>query len=289
MTIDPYCDEKGTPPGSTAYYRRLFAHGSRQAAITALYAFSREVGSIADDVSEADAAHMKAAWWQAEVERLYAGAPRHPVTRALLPAVEAHGLDRVWFDELIGIADLDIEHPGHADADALLDRVRRVAAVQRLESEICGYEDASTTEFAELLGMALELSRILRDVRADAEQGRVHIPVDELEHHGARPADLLRAETGDSMRALLSQQAARACEYLDRAEEALPAIDHRVQTSGLVALTIQRALVAEIERDGYRVLEHRVDLTPIRKFWLAWRTARRARRTSIREQRNPAK
>lgn len=280
MSSDAYCEEKGAPAGSSAYYRRLFAPESRRSSLTALYALGQEIGSIPDDVSEPGAARMKVAWWQSELERLYAGTPGHPVTRGLADAVERYGLERSRFDELVALADADIEHPGHADADALLDRTQRAAALQRLESEICGYREPDTRVFAERLGMALELVRIVRDLRRDAQQGRIHVPVDELDAHGLRPADLIRPDTGEAVKALLMEQIQRARRHLDEAEQTLPASDRRSQASGLIAARLARALLAEIERDGYRVLQHRIELTPVRKLWLAWRTSHRARRTA---------
>lgn len=285
MSSSEYCEEKGAPAGSEPYYRRLFAPASRQAALTALYAFGNEVGSIPDDVSEPGAARMKLAWWQSELERLYQGEPRHPITRELLPAVEHFGLQRERFDELVALADEDIEHPGHADDAALLERAGRAAALQRLETEICGYVQPETRVFAREMGAALELARIVRDLRADALQGRVHVPLSVLDAHGVRPADLLQRETSAAVRALLEQQLERARGGLEAAEARLPAIDHRAQASALVGSALQRALLAEIERDGYRVLEHRIALTPVRKLWIGWRTVRGAARNTRRANR----
>jgi phytoene synthase len=279
-----YCEEKGAPAGSAAYYRRLFAPAESQVAITALYALAAEVRAIPDDVSEPGAARMKVAWWQAELERLFEGNPGHPVTRELAGAVERHGLERDRFESLIALADRDIEHPGYADADALFERAARAADLQRIESEICGYDDPGTAIFSERLGIALELSRIVRDLRVDAGQGRIHVPADEMESHGVRPGDLLQPQTGAGVRALLVEQVHRARAHLDGAERSLPDVDRQRQASGLVAARLERTLLAEIERDGYRVLEHRVALTPVRKLWLAWRTARGARRKSRRAQ-----
>lgn len=283
MNSDTYCEEKGAPPGSTAYYRRLFLPRPQQRAVTALFAFCRDVVAIADEVSAIDAARMKLAWWGEEIERLYAGRPRHPVTQALLPHVEERGLQRALFEQFLAGAAMDIDHPGHADRSQLLAQVRHKAAAQRLESEICGYREASTRDFAEQLGIALELVRILRDVRADAQRGRVFIPADRLEAHGVRAGELMQPSTPDHVRALLAEEASRIRERFDRALAALPAIDQEAQCSGLVAAAIQRRLLAEIERDGYRVLQHRIDLTPVRKLWIAWRTVRRAVRTTARQ------
>lgn len=283
MNPDTYCEERGAPPGSTAYYRRLFLPERQQQGVTALFAFRHDVESIADEVSAIDAARMKLAWWQEEIERLYSGTPRHPVTQALRPWVEERRLERALFDEFLAGTGIDIDHPGHAtDADLLL-QVRRVAAAQRLESEICGYREPATREFAEQLGIALQFVRILRDVRADAARGRISIPAERLEAHGVRPAELMQSTTPEHVRALFADEARRIHRQFDAALASLPAIDHRSQCSGLVAAAIQRRLLAEIERDGYRVLQHRLDLTPVRKLWIAWRTARRAARTSARQ------
>jgi len=184
MSTRAYCEEKGAPAGSTAYYRRLFAPAESQAAITALYALAAEVRAIPDDVSEPGAARMKLAWWQAELQRLFEGNPGHPVTRELAAAVERHGLTRDRFESLVALADVDIEHPGYADADALLERATRAADLQRIETEICGYEHPDTAIFSERLGIALELSRIVRDLRVDAAQGRIHVPADALQGLG---------------------------------------------------------------------------------------------------------
>jgi len=285
MSNHDYCEEKGAPPGSSAYYRRLFAPEPARPAITALYALGVEVGSIPDDVSEPDAARMKVAWWRTEVERLFAGNPGHPVTRELAEAVERNGLDRTLFEDLLTLAETDIEHPGHADAAALMERARRAAALQRLESEICGYHDPTTRHFSERLGIAVELARIVQDLRPDAEQGRIHVPADELAAHGVQPADLLGPHTGQKVRDLITAQVRRALEHVEQAEQSLPDIDRERQASGLIAARLHRTLLAEIERDGYRVLQHRIALTPVRKLWLAWRTTRRARRAARRANR----
>lgn len=285
MNPDTYCEERGAPPGSTAYYRRLFLPESRRQAVTALFAFCHEVSSIADEVSAIDAARMKLAWWQEEIERLYTGTPRHPVTQALQPVVEQRQLDRALFDDFLAGAGMDIDHPGYADHGEQLLHIRGLAASQRLESEICGYRESATREFAESLGIALQLTRILHGVRADAARGRIGIPADRLEAHGVRPGDLMQPATPDKVRALIADEAQRIHEQFDRALATLPAIDHQAQCGGLVAAAIQRRLLAEIERDGYRVLEHRIELTPVRKLWIAWRTARRAARTTARQHR----
>lgn len=287
MNPGVYCEQKGAPAGSTAYYRRLFVPLAQQPAVTALFALGQELGSIADEVSEIDAARMKLAWWQTEIERLYAGTPQHPVTRVLQPFVERQGPGRDLFEQVLAAAAMDIDHPGYARFEDLLAYARRAAAAQRLESELCGYRADATRDFAERLGVALQLIRIVRDVRADAARGRIYLPAERLDAHAVRPAELLQSSTPVHVRELLAAEARRAREHLERAVQSLPAVDHEAQVSGLVGAAIQRRLLAEIARDGYRVLEYRINLTPVRKLWIAWRTARRARRTSARQRKNP--
>lgn len=282
MTPEAYCEERGAPPGSSRYYFRLFLPEPQRSGVTALYALCHEVGSIADEVSEIGAARVKLGWWQEEIERLYAREPRHPVTRALQAHVEWNGLRRALFDQFLAAADMDIDPPGYADREALLVYARRHAAAQRLESEICGGGDPAVDDFAESLGIALRLARVLQDVRADAARGRVYLPQDRLEAHGVKPGELVQAETPPHLRALLEEEAAGVVEQIEHALQRLPADAQHAQQSGLVAAAIERRLLAEIERDGYRLLEHRIDLTPLRKFWIAWRTVRRARRSAAR-------
>lgn len=275
MTPDQYCQDKAAASGSSFYYSFLFLPEERRRAITALYAFCREVDDVVDEVSEIEAARMKLAWWRAEVERLFAGQPSHPVARALAPALERFQLPREHFDAIVDGMEMDLERNRYATFDELAGYCYHAAAVVGLLSaEIFGYEDARTREFAHDLGMAFQLTNILRDVREDAMRGRVYVPAEDLEAHGVRAGELAHPATPKHVRALFQAQAERARRYYTRAFDALPEIDRHAQRSGLIMARIYLTLLAEMERDGFRVLEHRVTLTPLRKLWIAWRTAR---------------
>lgn len=275
MTPDQYCQEKAAASGSSFYYSFLFLPEEQRRAITALYAFCREVDDVVDEVSEIEAARMKLAWWRAEIERLFAGQPNHPVARALAPALERFGLAREYFEAIIAGMEMDLERNRYATFDELADYCYHAAAVVGLLSaEIFGYEDARTRDFAHDLGMALQLTNILRDVREDAMRGRVYLPAEDLDAHGVRAGELSHPATPAHVRALFQAQAERARHYYARAFEALPEVDRHAQRSGLIMARIYLTLLEEMERDGFRVLEHRVTLTPLRKLWLAWRTAR---------------
>ena len=285
MDPDEYCQQKAASSGSSFYYSFLFLPDERRRAITALYAFCREVDDVVDEVSEREAARMKLAWWRSEIEQLFAGEPHHPVARALAPALERFQLPAEHFQAIIDGMEMDIDHAGYRDF-AELERYcyRAASVVGLLSAAIFGYEDDRTRDYAHDLGMALQLTNILRDVREDAMRGRIYIPADELDAHGVQPDELARTATPDHIRDLLRSQAERARRYYDSAFAALPDRDRYAQRGGIIMARIYHALLDEIERDGFRVLEHRVALTPLRKLWIAWRTARaeeRARRRRI--------
>jgi phytoene synthase len=273
MSPDEYCQRKAAASGSSFYYAFLFLPPERRRAITALYAFCREVDDVVDECSEPQLAHSKLAWWRAEVANLFAGNPQHPVTRALAPAIGPFGISAGRLDEIIAGMEMDLTQTRYLDFAALERYCYLVAgAVGLLAAGIFGYSDPRTLEYARQLGTAFQLTNIIRDVGEDAGKGRVYLPQEDLRRHGVTVADILARRHGDAFVALMREQARRAEAFYERAMAALPAADRRAQRPGLIMAAIYRALLAEIERDGFRVLEQRVSLTPIRKLWIAWRT-----------------
>jgi 15-cis-phytoene synthase len=279
MSPDDYCQHKAARSGSSFYYAFRFLSPERRRAITALYAFCREVDDVVDECREPAVAHAKLGWWREEVARLFQGAAGHPITLALAPHVGAFDLSREYFEEIIDGMAMDLDYDAYPDFSSLSLYCYRVASVVGLLSaRIFGFSDRRTLKYAHDLGMALQLTNILRDVHEDALRGRVYIPLDELERFGVAPEDFRTNITRDAHRELFAFQVARAQEYYARAEAHLPEQDRDAQRPGLIMAAIYRALLDEIERDGFRILEHRVRLTPLRKLWIAWRTGRRAAR-----------
>jgi phytoene synthase len=273
MSPDEYCQRKAAASGSSFYYAFLFLPPERRRAITALYAFCREVDDVVDECSEAQLAQSKLAWWRAEVANLFAGNPQHPVTRALAPAIGPYGISAERLDEIIAGMEMDLTQTRYLDFAALERYCYHVAgAVGLLAAGIFGYSDPRTLEYARQLGTAFQLTNIIRDVGEDAGKGRVYLPQEDLRRHGVPVADILARRHTDAFATLMREQARRAESFYERAMAALPAADRRAQRPGLIMAAIYRALLREIERDGFRVLERRVSLTPIRKFWIAWRT-----------------
>jgi len=276
MTPDEYCQQRTAQSGTSFYYSFLFLPPERRRAITALYAFCREVDDVVDEVSDPDLARTKLAWWRKEVGAIFSGTPQHPVALALQPVVAAYRLPQQHFQTVIDGMAMDLERNRYLDFADLERYCHCVAGVVGLMSaEIFGYANPGTLDYARNLGIAFQLTNIIRDVGEDARRGRIYLPQDDLARHGVSVASILRRESTPAMVPLMKAQVARARRWHQNALDALPLEDRRTQRPGLIMAAIYRALLDEIERDGYAVLDHRIALTPLRKLWIAWTTARR--------------
>jgi len=273
MTPDEYCQERAAASGSSFYYSFLFLPLERRRAITALYAFCREIDDVVDECADPALAAAKLAWWRREVAALYAGTPQHPVTRALLPLVVPYGITQVRLNEVLDGMEMDLQHARYPDFKTLERYCYHVAgAVGLLAAGIFGYANPQTLQYAEALGTAFQLTNIIRDVGEDARKNRIYLPLDELQRFGVPAGDILAGRHTDAFTRLMAFQIDRAEAQYERALALLPAEDRKAQRPGLLMAAIYRALLAEIRRDGSRVLAHRIALTPIRKLWIAWRT-----------------
>ncbi len=273
MTPDEYCQQKAAASGSSFYYSFLFLPPARRRAITALYAFCREVDDVVDETADENLARIKLAWWRNEIAQMYAGNPQHPVTKALAPCVETFSLTQTRLEEILDGMEMDLLQTRYLDFKALERYCYLVASVVGLcAADIFGRSDDSTLVYARNLGLAFQLTNIIRDVGDDARRGRVYLPVNELQQFGVPVADILHARYSDNFSRLMTFQHERAQAYYNKAFAALPAADRRAQRPGLIMAAIYRALLEEIRRDGFQVLHQRTSLTPIRKLWLAWKT-----------------
>jgi phytoene synthase len=274
MSPQQYCQEKAAASGSSFYYSFLFLPKSRREAITALYAFCREVDDIADECTDVQVARTKLNWWRSEIDHLYQGQPQHPVTKALAPAVSAYDLSAEHFHEIIDGMGMDLEYNRYQDFKQLQLYCYRVASVVGLLSAaIFGYSNRDTLKYAHDLGMAFQLTNIIRDVGEDARRNRIYLPLDELARFGVLEQDILQGRESEQIQQLLDFQIERAEGFYDRALNALPAEDRKQQRTGLIMTAIYRTLLREIKADGaQQVLNARVSLTPLRKLWLAWTT-----------------
>jgi len=279
MTPEVYCEQRAARSGSSFYYSFRFLPPNQRKAITALYAFCREVDDVVDECTEPALAAIKLKWWSDEIERAYTGTPQHPVGQALARHVVAFAMPRSVFDEIIdGMAQDLVQHRYPDFADLAGYCYKAAGTVGILAAHIFGFRNPATLDYARDLGTALQLTNILRDVREDASRGRIYLPQDELARFGVSETDVLNRQWSDGFHALLVHQADRARAFYRTALERLPAEDRATQRTGLIMAAIYHATLDEIARDGYRVLERRVHLTPLRKLWIAWSTVRRERR-----------
>ena len=289
MSPDQYCQQKAAASGSSFYYSFLFLPAETRQAITALYAFCREVDDVVDECSDADIARRKLDWWREEIETGFSGQATHPVTRALQSPIETHNLPLEYFQEIIDGMEMDLDRNRYESFSDLALYCHRVAGVVGLLSaEIFGYRHRDTLKYAESLGTAFQLTNILRDVHEDAARGRIYLPLDELLEHRVNPHDLLKGKVTESLTELFAFQAGRARQHYQKAMSYLPGEDRYAQRSGIIMAAIYQTLLDEIEADGYKVMQQRVRLTPVRKLWIAWKTARRERRLHRRHRNNPA-
>ena len=281
MTPQDYVQQKAAASGSSFYYAFLFLPPERRAAITAFYAFCREVDDVVDEVTDVGIAQTKLAWWRSEVAQAYAGEKNHPVMQALMPHTERFDIEARHLLAVIDGCQMDLEQNRYLDFANLQQYCHLVAGVVgEVAARIFGQTDHQTTAYAHRLGLAFQLTNILRDVGEDAVRGRIYLPVNELQRFDVKAHELLkrgeapgtdRADFERRFQALMRFQCERAMSTYAEALALLPETDRRSQKPGLMMASIYRTLLQEIATDPLLVLTRRVSLTPLRKFWLAWK------------------
>lgn len=272
MTPEQYVQQKAAASGSSFYYAFLFLPPPRRAAITAFYAFCREVDDVVDEVTDPGVARTKLAWWQSEVAQAFAGRPSHPVMQALMPSVEPFGLKQEQLQAVIRGCEMDLVQTRYLDFPNLQAYCHLVAGVVgEVAARIFGQTEERTTEYAHTLGLAFQLTNIIRDVGEDALRGRIYLPVSELQQFDVKAHEILQRQPSERFVALMRFQAQRAHALYDQALALLPDADRRAQKPGLMMASIYRTLLREIEADDFPVLKQRTSLTPLRKLWLAWK------------------
>ena len=278
MTPEQYVQDKAARSGSSFYYAFLFLPPPRRAAITAFYAFCREVDDVVDEVTDPGVAATKLAWWRNEVTSAFAGQPSHPVMKALLP----HCSDfDIRADHLLAVIDgcqMDLDQSRFLDYPGLQRYCHLVAGVVgEVAAGIFGRTSDATTAYAHRLGQAMQLTNIIRDVGDDARRGRIYLPLSELKRFEVKASEVLNRGYSERFTALMKFQAERAHRLYDEALALLPEADRPAQKPGLMMANIYRTLLREIEADNFQVLHQRTSLTPLRKLWIAMRTNWRGR------------
>ncbi|CDI02396.1 putative terpenoid synthase [Candidatus Competibacter denitrificans Run_A_D11] len=277
MSPEDYCYNFAAPPGSDFRYSLLGLPLKRRQALLALKAFCLETAQIVSECQDAGVARVKLDWWQAEVGRLFAGEPQHPVTRALRGPLADFNLPEEYFREILDGITMDLDYDAYPNFSGLMVYLHRRGSVPALlAAEILGYQDRrATPRFAHEAGIALILFDFLYDARRHAQCGRLYWPEEEMERYGIKASDLLAPQTTERLRQLFAFQAERIRHHYAQSLTHLPTMDRYTQYHLLIRLDLAKALLEEIAEDGYRLLEQRTSLPPLRKLWLAWRLRRR--------------
>jgi 15-cis-phytoene synthase len=273
MTPEQYVQDKTARSGSSFYYAFLFLPPPRRAAITAFYAFCREVDDVVDEAQDVGVAATKLAWWRREVASSFDGTPSHPVMRALMPLTKDYDIRAEHLNAVIDGCQMDLEQSRYLDYASLARYCHLVAGVVgEVAASIFGRTEAATVTYAHRLGLAMQLTNIIRDVGDDARRGRIYLPVAELKQFDVKAQEVLNRGYSERFTALMKFQAERAHRCYDEAFAALPDADRVAQKPGLMMANIYRALLREIEADDFQVLHQRTSLTPLRKLWIAMKT-----------------
>ncbi|MGQ0442049.1 MAG: presqualene diphosphate synthase HpnD [Methylophilaceae bacterium] len=273
MTPQQYCRQKVKQSGSSFTVSFIFLPKDKRDAMTALYAFCREVDDVVDECSDYSVAQIKLNWWRSELNNLYADQPQHPVSFALQPVIVQFNLAQEHFLEIIDGMEMDIKYNRYEDFKQLQLYCYRVASVVGLlAAQIFGFKNRKTLKYAHDLGMAFQLTNIVRDVGEDARRDRIYLPLDELRKAGVSEEDVLKNRQSAQVKALIEHQIERAEDFYDKALRELPVEDAKQQRTGLMMAAIYRTLLREIKADGAeKVLSHKISIPPVRKFILALR------------------
>lgn len=272
MTPDEYCQDKAARSGSSFYYAFLFLPPERRRAITALYAFCREVDDVVDECTDLGVARTKLAWWRTQIAQMCQGNPTHPVTRALEPHLLSFDMTEARLQAVITGMEMDLDVSRYRNWEDLEKYCWHAAGVVgELSAGIFGYQEPQTLTYASKLGLAFQMTNIIRDVGDDARRGRIYLPTEDLEQFNVKPADIIAGKHTAEFEALIKFQADRARQLYRQAANHLPSVDQRSQRPGLMMAAIYATLLDEIEDEQWQVLDRRIALTPLRKLWLAWR------------------
>jgi len=272
MTPEQYCQQKVATSGSTLYYSLLFLPPEERRAITALYAFCGEIEDAVNAATDPGVAQARLAWWRTELDAVFDGRPQHPAAQALAAVTQRYRITQARLSEIVDGRQMDLDYNRYPDFRTLEVYCRRVSGVAILSAEILGYSDPGALDYAQALGIALQLTTIIADIGEDARRNRIYVPLDELSRFGLSSDDLIALREDERFERLMAHQVVRARGFYERAIGLLPRADRRAQRSGLVLAAIQRTLLEEISALRGRTLNRRVALTPLRRFWIAWKT-----------------
>ncbi|CAB1277209.1 squalene/phytoene synthase family protein [Candidatus Nitrosacidococcus tergens] len=267
-------------PGTNLYYSLLFLPKEKQEVVTALYAYQREIINIPLECSEVLVAHTKLQWWREEIDRLFSGNPRHPITLYLVTATKQYQLSQSLFLSVIeaAINDLDLAQSLYPTFDSLISYCEGISSsISVLIAKICGYTHTETKEYANTLGIALHLYYLLRNTRQYVDKGFLYVPQDQLMSFKISTKDIFNGHNPTGQVNLFTYQVNLIRQYFCNSLSHLNKDDYISQQIGLIQISLSLATLNAIKDDGYLLLEKKTSLTPLHKLWLSWLTSKRAK------------
>ena len=268
-----YCTALTKKSGSNFYYSFLFLPRKRRAAMYTIYAFCKEVDNAVDEPPAGSNPQDELRRWRAELEAAYRGTPTFPVTISLANHVKQLSIPQVYFEELIKGVEMDLVASRYASFQDLSLYCYRVASVVGLIClHIFGPTSARAQDYAVSLGMAFQLTNILRDIGTDAAQGRIYLPQDDLQKFGCTDQAILQRQESAELRTLLHFEAEKAHEYYAKAQaafESLPAHDQRALTVSEIMRALYVRILKKIEEPKHQIFGPRARLATIRRLAVA--------------------
>lgn len=278
MNTADVCSSLTKKSRSNFYYAFLFLPRAQREAMYAVYAFCRILDDVVDLGGVAEVQRRELARWRRELARCFEGAPEEPVAQRLAQVVKRFPIPQVALEAIIDGVEMDLDHSRYETFEDLYPYCYRVAgAVGLCCIEIFGYSDPRCREYAVNLGVALQLTNILRDIQADAERGRIYLPQEDLSRFGVSAADLKEGRYSPGFVELMGFEASRARQFYERAWAALPAQDARRLVAAEIMGRIYFALLRAIENRQFRVFGSRVIVPVSRKLAIALSCWARAR------------
>lgn len=270
-----YCHQKAAESHSSFLSGFRFLSVEKRNAITVLYAFCRELDDVVDGCTDPNVAQITLNWWHSDLEKVFNNEmPEHPVHQALKDIRVSFDLPKNEFEALIDGMQMDLEQARYGSFDELKLYCHRVAGVVGcLIARILGFSNPKTLEYADKMGLALQLTNIIRDVGEDARHGRIYLPIEEMQKFDVPANVIMQCKPTDNFAKLMQFQVNRARETYREAMLFLPAEDKKSQKVGLIMAAIYYALLNEIDRDGAQnVLTYKIAIPSPRKKRIALKT-----------------
>ncbi|MBF0154246.1 MAG: presqualene diphosphate synthase HpnD [Magnetococcales bacterium] len=274
MTPARYCQEVVRRSGSSFYYALLLCPEERRRAMYALYAFCRSVDDCVDCCQDWHVAGMQLDWWRDEMTRAFAGVPQHPIAREVVWGHDRFGLEPAPFFAILDGMAMDLagqRYPSLVDLEPYCHRV--AVTVGQVALRLFGVEQSANTDlFAHHLGMALQLTNIVRDVADDARLGRLYLPLDMLREAGIEPDMVLARRWTPGMQAVLERMAGVALDHFQRADRLASEIGRRQVRPALAMGAVYRHHLDRLRRQDFNVLDHPVIQGTLPRVWMTWKT-----------------